>query len=511
MSSVRKSFAGEVQELVDAGFGGLYVLTGEPFEAQRELYRLCVTEGWGPYCWDIGRGLRDLRKPEVAGTKESQSPVYPCNLAVIPNGGDAGEERRLVLLHNYHRFLDNPQVLQCLLNSLEEGKGVGVTYVILSRVLGIPPEAESVLRLVEHLPPDEKQLTRKANALLERDENTPVESAVLRAAAGLTLGEAENAFALSIHTAGEDDPPLRAEVVWDHKTQAIKKLGYLHVERGTAGFNSLGGLEGLKSFARKLLRPDCPVTPRGVLLLGPPGTGKSAWSRCLGHETGRPVLRLDLGAVYQKHVGDSEGNIRQALSIADSMSPAILFVDEAEKGLAGLGGEGDSGVSSRVFGSLLTWLSDHQTDVFVVMTSNDVSKLPPEFSRAERFDGVFLIDLPDKEERSLIWKMYGEAFGLAHDQQYVVDGSSTFSDEKWTGAEIKTCCRLAYALGESLEQASRRVVPVAVTAADRVEALREWASGRVLSARTGEKYRKDEASQQGAGAKVRTITKRLKE
>ena len=175
-------------------------------------------------------------------------------------------------------------------------------------------------------------------------------------------------------------------------------------------------------------------------------------------------------------VGQTEANIRQALRIVDAMAPCVLFCDEIEKGLAGVAssGQSDSGVSARLFGSLLTWLSDHQSDAFFVGTSNDVSKLPPEFSRAERFDGVFFLDLPGSGEKARIWQMYTEQFKLR--------SQAKPRDADWTGAEIRSCCRLAALLDISLTEAAQHVVPVAVTAAESVEKLRTWASGRCLSA-----------------------------
>jgi SpoVK/Ycf46/Vps4 family AAA+-type ATPase len=174
-------------------------------------------------------------------------------------------------------------------------------------------------------------------------------------------------------------------------------------------------------------------------------------------------------------VGQTEANIRQALRIADAMSPCILFVDELEKALSGIGSQGDSGVSTRMFGTLLTYLSDHESDVFFVATSNDISKLPPEFTRAERFDGVFFLDLPTGKDKDAIWAMYRIQFGIAANQ-------AKPADMDWTGAEIKSCCRLAALLDMPLTEAAHHVVPVAVTAAEQVDRLRLWANGRCLSA-----------------------------
>lgn len=176
-------------------------------------------------------------------------------------------------------------------------------------------------------------------------------------------------------------------------------------------------------------------------------------------------------------VGQTEQNVRQALRILDAMSPCIAFLDEVEKALSGVASSGstDSGVSARLVGTILSWMSDRETDVFVVCTSNDISRLPPEFTRAERFDATFYIDLPSRAEKDLIWTMYRRQFQIPAEQHQP-------DDTDWTGAEIRSCCRLAALLNVTLTQAARQVVPVAVTAAESVEKLRSWASGRCLDA-----------------------------
>ena len=207
------------------------------------------------------------------------------------------------------------------------------------------------------------------------------------------------------------------------------------------------------------------------------GYGKSQFAKALGNETGRPTVVLDVGTLLGSLVGQSESNVRAALKLADAMAPCVLFCDEIEKALAGAtsSGQTDSGVTARVFGSLLTWLNDHESDVFFVGTCNDASKLPPEFARAERFDGVFFVNLPGRDQKDAIWAIYTRHYGLDAKQ-------GRPDDANWTGAEIKSCCRLASLLDVPLIQAAQNVVPVAVTAGDKIEGLRQWASGRCLSA-----------------------------
>jgi SpoVK/Ycf46/Vps4 family AAA+-type ATPase len=262
----------------------------------------------------------------------------------------------------------------------------------------------------------------------------------------------------------------------------LKKSGLLSMHRGGESFTDLGGLEALKAFCKRALAPrKRTAQPRGILLLGVPGTGKSAFAKALGNEMGRPTLLMDVGSLLGSLVGQSEGNIRQALRMADAMSPCVLFVDELEKALAGASGATDSGVSARLFGSLLIWLSDHQSDVFFIGTCNDISRLPPEFSRAERFDAIFFIDTPATSEKAAIWPLYLYMYGIPAE-------SKRPEDRDWTGAEIRACCRLASLLDLPLTEAAKHVVPVAVTVKEQVEKLRAWASGRCLDASRGGIY-----------------------
>jgi hypothetical protein len=232
----------------------------------------------------------------------------------------------------------------------------------------IPPELEKLFIVLEHALPDRAQLEGIARGVTaDRPEEMPTGEElqrVLDAAAQLTRYETENSFALSLirHDA------LRVESIWDLKAQALRKSNLLTLHRGGERFEDLGGLASLKEFCRRALRPGRHVQPRGVLLLGVPGTGKSCIARALGNETGRPTLLLDVGALYGSLVGATKQDVRQALRAIDAMAPCVAFIDEVEKALAGAGGNRDNGVATRLFGTLLTYLSDHESDVFVEAT-----------------------------------------------------------------------------------------------------------------------------------------------
>ncbi len=466
-------------EYVCAAFSGIYIQTFEPDEAVREIGELCLERNWQLSVWDVDRGLSlggaGLGNPATL-------PVSADPLAAVRalSGSATPDGASLLVLRNFHRFLSSAEVIQALEHQLAHGKMHRTFVVIVAPVVQLPVELERLFAVLSHELPDRTQLLAIATSIAMEAEELPSGSEldqVLDAASGLTRYEAEGAFSLSLVRNGKLEP----STLWELKTQSLMKSGFLSLHRGQDAFAELGGLDSLKAFCLRSLRSSHRqrpgLKPKGILLLGLPGVGKSAFSKALGNETGRPTLILDVGALMGSLVGQTEQRTRQALQIADAMAPCILMIDEVEKALSGASsaGQNDSGVSARMFGSLLSWLNDHESDVFVVCTANDVYKLPPEFSRAERFDGLFFLDLPAAAQKQQIWKMYAAQFGLDL-QQRLPD------DAQWTGAEIRACCRLSALPDVPLAQAGLQVVPVAVTASESVERLRTWANGRCLSA-----------------------------
>ena len=472
------SLSERLAENVRACFAGIWIQSCEHEDALLEIARLCHAENWRLATWDIDQGLR------VAGQSDEDSldSSGADPLAAVRALSALADEDRpaLLVLTNFHRFLNSAEVAQAVARQIVAGKNRRTFVVVLSPVVQIPTELEKLFVCIEHDLPDRQQIEEIARGVATEAGELPegVElQRVLDAACGLTRYEAEGAFSLSLVRHGRVEP----SAIWELKSQTLTKSGLLSLHRGGERFADLGGLESLKAFCLRALRPRaCGAQgprPRGVLLLGVPGTGKSAFCKGLGNETGRPTLTLDVGALMGSLVGQTEERTRRALRIVDAMQPAVLFIDEVEKALSGVAGSGqsDSGVSSRMFGALLSWLNDHESDVFVVCTANDVSKLPPEFCRAERFDELVLSRLAGRR---------AETTDLADVYRAVWRRRRTTSSRgpRLDGAEIKACCRLAALLDMPLAQAAQNIVPVAVTAAESVERLRTWASGRCLSA-----------------------------
>ncbi|MFI5379031.1 MAG: AAA family ATPase [Tepidisphaerales bacterium] len=465
------SLSQRLGEYIAAAFTGIWVQSHEHADALVEIARMCKEKNWSLAVWDVDRGLQSGGQA-TPGTTDPVAAIRSLGSLARP------ESSALLVLPNFHRFLQSTEIVQALSRQIHEGKTSRTFIVILSALIQIPVELEKQFVVVEHDLPDRQQLEAIARGIATEKDELPTGEDLTRlidAAAGLTRFEAEGAYSLSLVRHAK----LRPEAVWDLKTGALKKSGLLTLHRGTESFADLGGLDTLKSFCARALRPGrrTNVRPRGILLLSPPGCGKSQFCKALGNELGRPTLVLDVGSLMGSLVGESESRTRQALRIIDAMAPCVAFLDECEKGLSGVASSGqtDSGVSARLFGTLLQWLADHTSDVFVVMTANDVSKLPPELSRAERFDGVYFIDLPSTAEREKIWPIHLKKYGLPAD-------SRRPEDRDWTGAEIQSCCRLAALLDLPLKEAAKNVVPVAVTAAESVERLRAWAAGRCLDA-----------------------------
>jgi hypothetical protein len=399
------ALAERLAEYVRACFTGLWVHTHEPDDALAEVARLCRQNGWALAAWDVDRGLT------VAGHQETAAAHAPDPLAAVRslNALATADGTALLVMRNLHRFLGSAEVVQALDTRLAAGKQERTFVVVLSPVVQIPVELEKQFLVVGHDLPGRDQVEAIARSVATEPGELPDGdglAAVLDAAAGLTRVEAENAFSLSLVRHGR----LAPEALWELKSGMLKKSGLLTLHRGGGAFADLGGLDALKSFCTRALRPNRPagVRARGVLLLGPPGSGKSAFCKALGAETGRPTLVLDVGALLGSLVGQSEANVRQALRLVDALAPCVAMIDEVEKALSGVASSGhtDSGVSARMFASFLTWLNDHESDAFVVCTANDVSKLPPEFARSERFDATFFLDLPTAQGREAIWRLY---------------------------------------------------------------------------------------------------------
>ena len=339
-----------------------------------------------------------------------------------------------------------------------------------------------------------------------------------KAALGLTLQEAENAFALSMVNDGKIDAS-DLPVILNEKMQVIKKTGILEFINTDIKISDVGGLENLKNWLNKrnnswseAAKKYCLPAPKGVLITGVPGCGKSLTAKAMSAAWQLPLLKLDFGKIFSGLVGSSEENMRKAIKTAEAVAPSILWVDEIEKSLSGMNSSsnGDSGVSSRIFGTFLTWMQEKTAPVFVIATANNISGLPAELLRKGRFDEIFFVDLPTHRERKEIFRLH-----LTKRLKDAEVSSKLTVDDKlletlagitegFVGAEIEQV--VISALYEAffnkrpleysdLENTIKNVVPLSVTQKEQILSLREWANIRAVTATKREdmaQYSKEE-------------------
>lgn len=326
---------------------------------------------------------------------------------------------------------------------------------------------------------------------------------ICKAALGLTLQEAENAFALAMVNDGKIDGEDLSTIL-SEKMQVIKKTGILEFINTDIKIADVGGLENLKNWLRKRnnswsesAKKYCLPAPKGVLITGVPGCGKSLTAKAMSAAWQLPLLKLDFGKIFSGIVGSSEENMRKAIKTAEAVAPSILWVDEIEKSLSGLNSNGDSGTSSRIFGTFLTWMQEKTAPVFVIATANNISSLPAELLRKGRFDEIFFVDLPTQRERQEIFKLHlskrlkdkDVASKLeVNDDLYKQLAQMT---EGFVGAEIEqvviTALYEAFFNNRPLEFSDltntiKNVVPLSVTQKEQILSLRQWANIRAVAA-----------------------------
>jgi SpoVK/Ycf46/Vps4 family AAA+-type ATPase len=408
--------------------------------------------------------------------------------------------QHVVLLRDLQLHIDqtDPMLVRRLKDTLRVAKTNGHAIIMLGCRLKLPPELEHEITHVDFTLPGIAELGTVLDGIIKsaklKNIRETEREAALQSALGLTTTEAENAFALSVVETKSIDP----KVIAREKARTLKKNGLVEVVQATTSLNDIGGLAKLKewlqrragAFSQSAKTYGLPA-PKGLLVVGIPGTGKSLTAKATAGAFGLPLLRLDMGRVFGGIVGQSEANLRSVIQTAEAIAPCVLWIDEIEKGFSGSSSSGntDGGTSSRVFGSFLSWMQEKTKAVFVVATANDVSKLPPEFLRKGRFDEMFFVDLPDALERAQIWDIVIKRHGRKPTDYDTVVLSRAC--EQFTGAEIEAVFidALHEAFSEGREPSAKDIleamtntVPLAQLMDDQISGLRHWAKGRTREA-----------------------------
>ncbi len=382
--------------------------------------------------------------------------------------------------------------------------------IFMAPELLIPETMQKEVSLVDLPLPSLDEIKTKLEKMLAQNKqidttklDESIKEKLCKAALGLTLQETENAFALAMVNDGcIDERDLN--IILNEKMQVIKKTGILEFINTDIKLSDIGGLENLKNWLNKrnnswseAAKKYCLPAPKGVLITGVPGCGKSLTAKAMSAAWQLPLLKLDFGKIFSGIVGSSEENMRKAIKTAEAVAPSILWVDEIEKSLSGINSNGDSGTSSRIFGTFLTWMQEKTAPVFVIATANNISGLPAELLRKGRFDEIFFVDLPTKNERKEIFKLHLEKRLQDKEVASKIEINDELYDkladltEGYVGAEIEQI--VISALYEAffqkrpleisdLENTIKNVVPLSVTQKEQILALRQWANIRAVTA-----------------------------
>lgn len=513
------STVNEIVEKGRAGYPAIFLQTSEDLRTLSEIKEAAKELKRKLHIWTYGKGLLE-DKERATPVEDSETPQGVMQHLLASTAAKKGQQDspgEIFVLRLFHHWTDEPIVQSKLLDIIPQLKISKRMIIVTSPVVKLPPEIEKEFALVESRLPGKEELLKVVDGIIQGTglkgdmvPNSDRKEDLVEAALGLTTSEAENALTLSIVRPRMKKTPnlWDTRIVMDEKCQALKKTGlleYIHVSDD--GLSQVGGLDVLKGWVSRRKRAFSDEAkafglraPRGILLVGPAGCGKSLTAKAVSGELALPLLRLDMGKMFGSLVGQSEANMRQAIQVAEAIAPCILWIDEIEKGLAGSSGGGnlDSGVGSRVLGTILTWMQEKKTPVFVYATANNVSNLPPELLRKGRFDEIFSVSLPNQSERRDILKIHLEKRGrgdLITKGTIDLDELSAAHSDMFTGAEIESVIDDAmYAAfdanrnitNEDLKTSFTETKPLAQVMPDQIEAIKRWCMNRTRSANSPE-------------------------
>lgn len=509
MTETAPQVAADIAALLRARNPLLWIVTREEARAEQYLFEAAASAGYKARTWDVAAGVREMdgNFDERVGGPDPFDTLTAIEIAA--KIGQERAERCVWIMRDLAPWLGGPaglrtnRVVRNLARFLPTvPRFAAQALIVISPTADVPPELAGHATVIEWPLPDRQEIARLLDAAIE---NLPDEykanaapngtrDAAIDAAVGLSAEEASACYARSLVQYKRIDPPTVAR----EKRRVIARERVLEwFDPLPGGLDAVGGLDLLKgwlvsrkgAYSAEARAYGLPA-PKGALLVGIPGCGKSLTAKAVATAWGVPLLRVDLGALKSKFVGESEANLRKAFQVIGAIGRCVVWLDEIEKALAGATqGAADGGVSSDALGAILSWMQERQGEAFVIATANDVSSLPPELLRKGRFDEVWWVDLPNREERTEILKAALRTHNRAI-PDYLADVANV--TEKFTGAEIAAlvpdALYAAFADGareitaDDLANAASTVVPLSATAAEKIEALRSWAKGRARPA-----------------------------
>lgn len=459
-------------------------------ELQRSLHRPLLE-------WSAARGLYWVERDRPLASSLREPDKVLAHLA-------QRDDRPIVLLLDFHPYLQDPMVVRLLRETARAGaEGSGPSLVLVSTEIDLPPELARLARRFDLHPPDNETLAEMVRGEAERwgrrTGGSPAAicekslGRLINNLSGLTMKDARRLARNAIFDDGVLDH-RDLEPLMQAKFELLNPDGILNFELETARFSEVAGMPNLKRWLELRSQvfaaaepPPGLEPPRGMLLLGVQGCGKSLAARAAAGLFGVPLLHLDFGALFNRYHGESERNLRESLQAAEQLAPCVMWIDEVEKGLAS--SDSDGGTSRRMLGTFLTWLAEHRSRVFVAATANDVASLPPELMRKGRFDEIFFVDLPDAPTRRDVLAIH-LARREIKPQLFPLDELAV-ATEGFSGAELEhlvvSALYVAHAEGEPLatdhlEAEIGRTRPLSVLRREEIAELRHWAAERTVPA-----------------------------
>jgi SpoVK/Ycf46/Vps4 family AAA+-type ATPase len=481
------SFSQEFELLLRARYPLIYVPTREEERIEATIAHCAKQQGnRAVYIWDFVDGYQG--NPNDVGFGK-RNPLQALELVEKLSASAAA----VFILRDFHRFLEDVAVARKLRNLARLLKSQPKNIVIISPQLAIPDELSEVLTVLEFPLPSAAEIQMEVERLLLAT-GCSLEGRVLddlvHSCQGLSIERIRRVLARAIATHGELRPE-DVDLILEEKRQTIRQTQILDFYPTEANISDIGGLDNLKDW---LLRRGGAFTerarqyglphPRGLLLVGIQGTGKSLTAKAIAHHWHLPLLRLDVGRLFAGLVGESESRTRQMIQLSEALAPCILWIDEIDKAFSGVDGRGDAGTTSRVFGTFITWLAEKNTPVFVVATANNIQSLPPEMLRKGRFDEIFFVGLPSQEERKAIFAVHLARLRPHNLKQYDLDRLA-YETPDFSGAEIEQTLVEAMHIGfsqnrdfttDDILEAASQIVPLARTAQEQIQQLQAWAA-----------------------------------
>ncbi|MBD1940393.1 AAA family ATPase [Microcoleus sp. FACHB-68] len=480
------AFSDEFELLLRARYPLIYIPTREEERVEAAISQCAHRQGnRAVYIWDFVDGYQSNPNDSGFGRR---NPLQALEFVEkLPASAAA-----IFILRDFHRFLEDVSVSRKLRNLARLLKSQPKNVVIVSPQLLIPEDLSEVLTVVEFALPNPSDIHAEVERLLNATGHS-LESRVLdeivRSCQGLSIDRIRRVLAKAIATHGQLAPD-DVELILEEKRQIIRQTQILEFYPTSERISDIGGLDNLKdwllrrgsAFSERARQYGLPH-PRGLLLVGIQGTGKSLTAKAISHHWHLPLLRLDVGRLFGGLVGESESRTRQMIQLAEALAPCVLWIDEIDKAFAGFNSKGDAGTTSRVFGTFITWLAEKTSPVFVVATANNIQSLPAEMLRKGRFDEIFFVGLPNQEERRAIFGVHLSRLRPHNLKNYDLDRLA-YETPDFSGAEIEQSLIEAMHIGFSqnrdfttddiLESASQ-IVPLARTAQEQIQFLQDWA------------------------------------